>query len=279
VGQSLSKRLKKKFGEEANCEGPASSGALVSPLNFLRKLLRGSPRRARSSPTGNPGLGLRAGLSVHGLFTAFDERNTSYVVLRWFDGLPDGKPDGDIDLLVDDRDLPSIADLFEHNPQAVQCDLFSVSGLPGTTYRGMPYLPPDKAAGMLTRATRFKDTCRVPSPEDHFLSLAYHAVYQKGLRAGLPTSRAGLTPNAAPKHDYAGALGALAEALGIDVTMSLEGLDEYLRERGWRPSPEVMAKLAMHNKWLAARLEQAPAPSQSSAPADAASDRERRAKP
>jgi hypothetical protein len=228
-------------------------------IGFLRKLFRRARRRPRQSPTDNPGQGLRAGLSVQGLFDALHERKTSYVVLRWFDGLPEGDPDGDIDMLVDDRDVASIADLFEHNPQAVQCDVFSLSGLPGSTYYGMPYLPPDKAAGVLSRATLFQDTCMVPSPEDHFLTLAYHAIYQKGLRAGLPTSEPGMTPKAAPRHDYAGTLGALAQGLGIDVAISLEGLDEYLHERGWRPSPEIIAKLATHNFWLAARIGQAPA--------------------
>ena len=232
---------------------------MKSPVGLLGKLLRRGRRRPRQSPTDNPGQGLRAGLSVQGLFDALHERNASYVVLRWFDGLPHGDPDGDIDMLVHDRDVASIADLFEHNLQAVQCDVFSLSGLPGSTYYGMPYLPPDKAAGVLTRATLFRDTCMVPSPEDHFLTLAYHAIYQKGLRAGLPTSEPGMAPKAAPRHDYAGTLRALARGVGIEVAISLEGLDDYLRERGWRPSPEVLSKLAMHNLWLAARIGQSPA--------------------
>jgi hypothetical protein len=154
--------------------------------------------------------------------------------------------------------VAAIADLFEYAPQSQQCDVFSVSGLAGTSYRGMPYLPPDKAAGILMRATRFKDTCMVPSPEDHFLSLAYHAVYQKGLRSGLPTSLPKLTPKATPGHDYVRALVALANDLGIEAAISLEGLDLYLDERGWRPSPDTFSKLALNNPWLAARFEQAP---------------------
>jgi len=225
-------------------------------MSFIERLFRRSSRTARRLPRDNKGRGLRAGLSVAGLFAALEERNARYLVLRWFDGLPQGQPDGDIDLLVDDRDVGTIADLFEYAPQSQQCDVFSVSGLAGTSYRGMPYLPPDKAAGMLLRATRFKDTCMVPGPEDHFLSLAYHAVYQKGLRSGLPTSLPGLTPKPTPGHDYVSALGALARDLGIEAAISLEGLDEYLDERGWRPSPDMMSKLASTNAWLAARLEQ-----------------------
>lgn len=225
-------------------------------MSIIERLLRRLRRKARQIPRDNRGRGLRAGLSVEGLFASLDERATRYLVLRWFDGLPVGDPDGDIDLLVDDSDIESITDLFEHAPQSVQCDIFSVSGLAGTSYRGMPYLPPDKATGMLMRATRFKNTCMVPSPEDHFMSLAYHAVYQKGLQSGLPTCLPKLTPKATPGHDYVGTLSALAKDLGIEVVPSLENLDEYLAERGWRPSPDMISKLALKNAWLAARLAQ-----------------------
>jgi hypothetical protein len=224
----------------------------VRPVKFMKMLL-GRSGRDRESPTDSRGRGLRAGLSVEGLFAALDERRTRYVVLRWFDRLPAGDPDGDIDMLVHDDDVGLIADLFTIDRQAIQCDVFSVSGLPGTSYRGMPYLPKDKAIRVLERATRFEDTCLVPSVEDHFMSLAYHAVYQKGLRCGLPTTAAGLRPKPNPRHDYAGTLGRLAKQLRIDVPITMEGLDSYLTEVGWRPDPEVISKLAKHNEWLAAQ--------------------------
>ena len=229
---------------------------MKSPVDLLKQLGWRARRRPRQSPTDNPGQGLRAGVSVSGLFDELHERKASYVVLRWFDGLPHGDPDGDIDMLVADVDMARIADLFEHNPDAVQCDVYSVSGLPGSRYYGMPYLPPEKAALVLTRPTLFKDTCMVPSAEDHFLTLAYHTIYQKGLRSGLPTSQLGMAPRAAPRHDYVGTLRTLAHTSGIEVEISLESLDDYLRMRGWRPSPEVISKLAVHNGWLAARIGQ-----------------------
>lgn len=229
---------------------------MVSVRNLLRKLLGRPPARARRSPTGRAGLGLRAGLTVPGLFAELHRRGASYVVLRWFEGLPHGDPDGDIDLLIADRDVAAIADLFEHNPKAIQVDLFSVSGLPGTTYYEMPYLPPAKAAEVLRQAVLFEDTCMVPGPEVHFLSLAYHTIYQKGQRSGLATSAPGVTSNPAPKHDYAGTLDTLAKAAGIEVAITLEALDDYLGQRGWRPAPEILTNLAEHNKWLAAHLGQ-----------------------
>jgi hypothetical protein len=228
----------------------------LANMNIIERLLRRLDRKPPRIPRDNRGRGLRVGLTVEGLFAALQERAARYLVLRWFDRLPEGDPDGDIDLLVDDGDVELIADLFEHAPQAVQCDVFSVSGLAGTSYRGMPYLPPAKASGMLMRAVLFKNTCMVPCPHDHFMSLAYHAVYQKGLQSGLPTSLPKLTPKAKPGHDYAGTLSALAQGLGIEVALSLEALDEYLTKHGWCPLPDMVPRLVLTNPWLAARLAQ-----------------------
>ena len=110
------------------------------------------------------------------------------MVLRWFDELPQIKPGGDVDLLIHDHDIEAISDLFVSEVRGVACDLFSVSGLPGSSFRGIPYLPPSKAIGVLERAVVYRDLMLVPRPKDYFLSLAYHAIYQKGLRSGLPTS-------------------------------------------------------------------------------------------
>ena len=188
-------------------------------------------------------------------FRTLRDRKVRYVVLRWFDELPQIKPGGDVDLLIHDGDIEAISDLFVSEVRGVACDLFSVSGLKGSSFRGIPYLPPAKAIGVLERATVYRDLMLVPSPEDYFLSLAYHAVYQKGLRSGLPTSESGLQPELDPRHDYAGILAKLAADANIRVPITMEELDEYLSTRGWRPTPEMFSTLAKRNEWVAARYQ------------------------
>jgi hypothetical protein len=193
-------------------------------------------------------------LGLEQFFRTLRDRNTRYVVLRWFDELPQIKPGGDVDLLIHDEDIEAICDLFVGEVRGVACDLFSVSGLRGSSFRGIPYLPPTKALGVLDRAVLFRNLMLIPSPEDYFLSLAYHAIYQKGLRSGLPTSAAGLEPEPRPRHDYAGILARLATEAGIEVPITMEALDDYLAGRGWQPSPEMIPTLAKRNEWLAARF-------------------------
>jgi hypothetical protein len=225
------------------------------PVALVNKLRRfGQPpavpgkRRRRARRYIPPEIGLDQ------FFLTLSDRGIRYVVLRWFDELPEIKPGGDVDLLIDDRDVESISDLFTGEVRGTACDLFSVSGLRGSSYRGIPYLPPEKAAVVLDHAVVFRDLMKVPSPEDYFLSLAYHAVYQKGLRAGLPTAVPGLRPEPQTRHDYAGDLGRLAAAVGIDVPIRMEELDEYLAARGWRPDPAMRAELGKRNGWVRARF-------------------------
>jgi len=96
-----------------------------------------------------------------------------------------------------------------------------------------------------------KDLYRVPAAQDHFLSLAYHALYHKGYASGLPTS---LTPAVPPKklpdHDYRQVLGDLAAGLSIRVAIDLESLDEYLTQQDWRPPFDMLARLSLRNAWI-----------------------------
>ena len=92
----------------------------------------------------------------------------------------------DLDLLVDDDSLAAVRDVLESGPGIQAVDLYSVCGAPGADYRKLPYYPPYLAEQLLERSVPHRDVCSVPSPRDHFLSLAYHAVYHKGTASGLP---------------------------------------------------------------------------------------------
>jgi hypothetical protein len=196
-----------------------------------------------------------------GLFRQFDQRGVRHVVLRWFESLPEIEPTEDVDLLVDDRSLSTAIEIFESLPGIQPCDVYSESGLARSAYCGTPYYPPQVARRILDGAVRHKNLCLVPNPWDYFHSLAYHAVYHKGPRSNLARSATGLPAKGKPEHDYAGILREMADRLGINVEMSLEGLHAYLQETGWGPPPEMLARLAVacwRNKWLEMLAERLP---------------------
>jgi hypothetical protein len=210
--------------------------------NRVRGLFGAAPVRARRRRVPDR-------LGIDGLCRGMRERGVRHVVLRWFEDLPQVRPGGDLDLLIEDSGVAATRDLFDDSGE-IPCDLYSVSGLPGTDYRGMPYLPPRRADELLADARQTNRGFMVPSPEHHFLSLAFDAVYHKGLRSGLPTSNSRLRPEPQPKHDYAGVLARLARQLGLNVEITMEGLDRELTRRCWRPSARELGMLAGRNEWL-----------------------------
>jgi hypothetical protein len=194
-------------------------------------------------------------LGVEGFFRAMRDRRINYAVLRWFETLPSVAPGEDVDMLIDDADLAAVADLFDAR-EGAPCDLYSVTGRPGTSHHGVPYLPPAGARILLDRAILLNGLFRVPLAEDHLLSLAFHAVYHKGLKSGLRTTNPTLHPIATPEHDYAGELARLAGELGLAVPIALEPLQQYLVEQNWAPTEAMLDRLIGRNPWLAARMQE-----------------------
>jgi hypothetical protein len=185
--------------------------------------------------------------------TAFFESTTkarvNMVVLRWFDALPRVEAGEDIDILVADADLEKIAPLLHTWEGDVPVDLYTVSGLPGTQYKHGSYLPAALAEAVLKGRVMKDKLFPHPSAIDHFDSLAYHAVFHKGPRSGLP-SQSVARLDEVPEHDYAEELELLRKKLQIDVAITLEGLAEYLTAKGYRPTPAALAKLRQGNTWI-----------------------------
>lgn len=201
---------------------------------------------------------LRPGMSLDELFAELDRLGVRYAVLRWFETLPDVDAGEDIDILVADDDLPRVRPFLRSYvvpPPTQKFDVYTVSGLPGSDFRTVPYYLSHFAAGLLDRAVLLRGRYRVPSDQDHFDSLAYHAVYHKGAASGLPENAAAEPPVEAGEHDYAAVLADLAERLSLPVSLTLEGLDGYLSDRGLRPPLDTLDKLSATNPWLRERVE------------------------
>ncbi len=194
-------------------------------------------------------------LGIAGFLSRLMDEGIRHAALRWFEDLPVLPPGEDLDLLVEDAALESVRSLLDEGPGVQPIDLYSVTGLPGSDFRKMPYFPPYLAERILERAQVHREICRVPSPEDHFLSLSYHALYHKGTRSGLSYRDGHRSHRRRPEHDYAAILHAHAERLGIQVDVTLEGLDQFLDSRGWRPPHDMLVRLSRRNPWLRTLLD------------------------
>lgn len=230
------------FGARMSAKGRAVAWSLFDRnptlLRLAKAMTRGERDRSRRIP--------RA-LGVEGMIKEMERRNVRYLVLRWFDALPETS--GDLDLLIADEDAANVRSLLTQSPEKghVQCDAYSVSGLPRHDYHGLPHLPPAQAESMLRRAVRHESGARVPDVHDHFLSLAFHAIYHKGPKSGIPRDSG--SPTTESRRPYLSTLERLAGQLGLGIPVTMRSLDGYLGDNGWRPSLDMLIKLGIDNEW------------------------------
>lgn len=194
-------------------------------------------------------------LGVRGFIDRLAAEQIDYVVLRWFEQLPDVAEGEDLDVLVADADLARVRALLAEEPGTIPVDIYSETGLPGSDFRSASYYPPALARRLLETAVTHSSGCRVPAPPEHLCSLAYHAVYHKGFQSGLRSDQPGASgPESDPDHDYRAVLADLARAQGVPLVDSLEGVDDFLAARGWRPPADTLRRLAPANEWIKGRL-------------------------
>jgi hypothetical protein len=196
-------------------------------------------------------------IGIEGFLRHLQHDNIPHAVLRWFDSLPEIAPGEDLDLLVDDAQLETVRKILANGIGIQPIDLYSVSGRSGSNFRGLPYYPPNCASQMLHGAIVHRNLCRVPAPREHFLSLAYHAVYHKGIASGLAGHAGAMPPREKPEHDYDAVLASLAARLGLKLPITLTDLDSHLDQNGWRPPRETLDRLAQHNTWLRSHMAEA----------------------
>lgn len=222
------------------------------------KLLSGQTRERIVSLPGLKGMQkskvrqfLRSDLTVEEFFRELNDRQVQYVVLRWFDKLPDTEPGEDIDLLIADSDIDTISDLFGHNRSCQKFDLYSETGVKGYHYNNLPYYPPVLAKHLLKNRVWYKEIFAVPDAKSYFLSLAYHAVVHKGSKSGIPNDRFP-DMNRSAEHNYLAYLEASAEKAGFNKqdVREFNTLFRLLETHGWAPEFDTLRKLATDDPWL-----------------------------
>jgi hypothetical protein len=169
-------------------------------------------------------------------------------------------PEGDVDLLVADEDLPRVLEILNSAPAIQPCDVYTPSGLAESRYLRASYYPPAFARQILAGGRPHRNFCQVPCERDYFHSLAYHAVYHKGPASGLAGCEQFGSLQRRSSHDFTTILGEMARRLGIDVEISLEGLHAYLQREKIGPSPDFLVRMAASapkNRWLAHLARQA----------------------
>ena len=191
-------------------------------------------------------------VGIQGLLEYLHKEDVAYVVLRFFDSLPElHREGGDLDILISDHDEEKVRAFLQEHPGTIGVDVRTPSR---SAPNSVTYYPPPIAREIIESAIDGPARSKIPAPREAFLSFAYHIVYHKGLSAGVPTDISGLTTNPHPENDYKGTVEALARNAGIVIDATMELLDEYLKSEGWQPKPETLIKIAPWNKWVRERF-------------------------
>lgn len=189
-------------------------------------------------------------LGIGGFLRRVSATAPKHAVLRWFENLPQLPPGEDLDLLVSDDALEAVRSLLDEGAGIQPIDLYSVTGLPGADFRSMPYYPPHLAEQLIDRAANHEGLCAVPAPREHFLSLAYHALYHKGYDSGIPANATTSGKRGRADHDYTAILKRLAAGCRVNVDITLDALDAHLDSQGWRPPHDMLIRLSRRNRWV-----------------------------
>ena len=183
--------------------------------------------------------------NINDFFTQLETRKIRYSSLRWPDLVPYNidldnftnhqidEKFGDIDLLIELKDVMTLIDFCSVRRKGIKIDLYSVYGSKGMHMGGIPYFPPNKALELLDKSSVERGfSC--PPGELYIKSLTYHLTYQKALDSGIPTGITGIESKVNPKKDYRQLLLEESQKHGINLPkeITLINLFYLAKEKG-----------------------------------------------
>tara|TARA_A100001388_G_scaffold277253_1_gene267648 strand:- start:24679 stop:26250 length:1572 start_codon:yes stop_codon:yes gene_type:complete len=193
-------------------------------------------------------LSLSNAIGIDGLLNYLSKEKISYLVPRFYRFLPNLSSDNsDLDLLVDKNSVDKVINFLNLNSGDINIDIYTDIGL---DYYGMPYFPPHKAKLILKRAIVGPGNSRVPNDYDSLLLLIYHVLYHKGFMSGIPSIFIIKNKTDYLNNKYLREISELNKNLNINLGDTLEELDDFMFEVGWRPAIDTLTKISEWNEWV-----------------------------
>lgn len=186
---------------------------------------------------------LKKGLSHMKFLQTLNERKVEYVLLRWWKDLPDYPAGEDLNILVKDEHRDQINDLvsiFEQD--GMKCDLYTVTGVKNGSRFNVPVFSQNLTRDLLNDKI-FYNGAFVPAEMPYFASVAYHAIFHKGHNSGIPGFCKKPTKYVFNYTEY---LEVLAKEQEIEIEISVQGLYNFLLEKGYAPAVDTLAKIAVN---------------------------------
>lgn len=212
------------------------NGALASPWLVIK---------CKDMPTNS--LTISSEIGISGFLDFLRTNKIRYVVPRFYENLPTLlTPDADLDIIVDSKQGDYVKNFLISNPGNIPIDVYTDFG---TDYHGMSYVPPKKAKDVLDSAIEGPGGSLIPCKQDALDLIIYHALYHKGYVSRIPSIK-GVPKQQTIKNKYLQVIDSLKNDLDTEVGGTLEEMDRYMDEVGWRPAIDTLAKIAQWNEWV-----------------------------
>lgn len=193
-----------------------------------------------------------ADLGVESFFFKLRDLDVSYVVLRWFENLPEMQAGEDIDFLVADEDVSKFLNLLDRrNKSGIPVDIYTPSGIHNTLWNQVAYFPNQMSNAILESRAENSRGISVPNHYWHAVSLAYHVVYHKGYDSGLASSSGTVRTSGHVDHDYDQAIRSAMDKIGVKLrTTNLDELEDFIREQGCQPPFHLEEFISRRNEFV-----------------------------
>lgn len=194
-------------------------------------------------------------ISIKVFFEKLNNEKIRYSILRWFEEINNSDLHEDIDLIVADNDMEKVHSIILEQPGIIPFDIYSKSGLPGSDFKSLPYYSSSLAEKAINETILFNDILKVPTWENYFYLLSYHAVFHKGENSGLHSNKYQFTLKIKPDHNYLLHLKNIISKTNLEIDdFSLEGLHFFLEQIGFAPPIDTQYKLSLQNDYLKSYL-------------------------
>ena len=180
-----------------------------------------------------------------------NKNDIKYVVLRWWDNFPHIEKNEDMDILMYEEDFLKIQHLITYKKNHNKCDIYLLNGKYPGHWNYLPYFPNSLFNDTVKTRILHNNTVYVPAPELHFATIAYHAIFHKGCKSGLPGFNIqNCGKNIDAEHNYPELLKKLAKEINLNIEINVKTLYDWLDEKGYTPNKDTLAKLIDVNSEL-----------------------------
>lgn len=181
---------------------------------------------------------LKNGISLENFFEHV--KSERYIVLRWFDTLPQVKKGEDIDILISPDSLTAFFKFMTFSPKlgGQKFDLYPSNYNLNMNFNNISYFSENLADEVLSNTILLNNRYRVPDEKYHKLTLLYHMLYHKAEKSGFTFS--GSNSDVIPEHNYKKIV---YDKFGIEIN-SLLDIYHYLESSSFNPGLDMIKKYA-----------------------------------